>query len=344
MAEQISVESDSLRVISGFRPTSDLTLGNYLGAIRPVLEIQDDPRNDQYVFVADLHGLTDHDPRELAPYRTEVVHDCLALGVDPDKTTIYLQSAIEPEVVQVANRVGPYVSVSELSRTPNLKEKMQTAVRKGTSEAEDSLSANFGLLGYPVLMAADIYVQEAPAVAVGEDQEPHLELARKIANRFNRQFNQSVLVTPRILAVEAVRVLALNGDGKMSKTNPAQAIMLTDDPDFARKKIKRATTANSGEWNDVIDSHFKVAEGTTHDPGQLEELQKLRAAHEAGHAVMGAFKNLWGDITEALLVDFQARRDAINDAHVEVVLDKGAAKARENAQRVLENMRNVMGF
>lgn len=340
----MSETGDSLRVISGFRPTSDLTLGNYLGAIKPVLDIQDDPNNDLYVFVADLHGLTDHDPREIAPYRTEVVHDCLALGVDADKTTIYLQSAIETEVTQIANRVSPYVSVSELARTPNLKEKMQTAVRKGKADSADSLTANFGLLGYPVLMAADIYAQKSPAVAVGEDQEPHLELARNIAKRFNRRFKEEILVTPRVLAVEAVRVMSLDGKGKMSKTNPNQAVMLTDDPDEARRKIKRAATAHTGQWNEAIDSHFMVARETTSNEEYIAHLDELRTAHMAGKAVMGEFKKVWGDITEHLLVDFQEKKAKISAEEVETVLSEGANQAQHNAADVLSRMKESMGF
>jgi tryptophanyl-tRNA synthetase len=337
-------ESETTRVISGFRPTSDLTVGNYLGAIRPSMEIQDDPNNDLYVFVADMHGLTDHDPREIAPYRKEVVHDCLALGIDPNKTTIYLQSDIEEPVTLIANRLSPYISVAELARTPNLKEKMQTAVRRGETDSDDALKANFGLLGYPVLMAADIFAQKTPLVAVGEDQEPHLELARKMAGRFNRRFDAQVLVEPRILAVEGIRVVGLDGKGKMSKTNPNQAIMLTDDPDYARRKIRKAVTAPVGEWNNVLESHFLVAEHTTDDEGQLAELKDLREAHLSGRPVMGDFKNLWGVITEALLTDFRIKKTSIAEADVDRVLREGAEKARFNAQSVLRGMREVMGL
>ncbi len=338
------MSEQAARVISGFRPTSDLTVGNYLGGIKPTLEIQNNPENDLYVFVADLHGLTDHDPREIAPYRSEVVHDCLALGVDPDKTTIYLQSEIEAPVTQIANRLAPYVSVAELARTPNLKEKMQTALRKGDLESGDELKANFGLLGYPVLMAADIFAQETPLVAVGEDQEPHLELARKLASRFNSRFGNEALVEPRILAVESLRILSLDGKGKMSKTNPNQAILLTDEPDLARRKIKRAATANSGEWNETVDSHFLVAKETTTDEGHLDELKDLKKAHMAGKAVMGSFKALWGDITEDLLLEFQTRKAAISEEYVDKVLEDGASKAHQNATEVLGKMKSSMGF
>lgn len=337
-------ETNRSRVISGFRPTSDLTVGNFLGAIRPSLELQSDSEIDLYVFVADLHGLTDHDPRDIAPYRTEVVQDCLALGIDPSKTTLYMQSDIEEPVVQIANRLSPYVSVAELARTPNLKEKMQTAVRKGESDTDDASKANFGLLGYPVLMAADIFAQRADRVAVGEDQEPHLELARKMARRFNTRFEAGTLVEPSILAVDAVRVVGLDGKGKMSKTNPEQAIMLSDDPEYARRKIKRAATAQAGEWSSALDSHFLVASNTTTNTDRLAELEEIKAGHLEGKPVMGAFKKLWGDITEDMLLSFQEIKSTISEEHVEKVLKSGADKARVNASGVLKDMKDVMGL
>lgn len=335
---------ENLSVISGFRPTSDLTVGNYLGAIKPALEIQEDPTKDLYIFVADLHGLTDHDPREIGPYRDEVIHDCLALGIDPSKTTIYLQSAIEEPVTMIANRLAPYVSVAELARTPNLKEKMQTAVRKGESDSEDASRANFGLLGYPVLMAADIFAQKTPAVAVGEDQEPHLELARAISRRFNTRFETDILVEPKIFAVKALRIASLDGKGKMSKTNPSQAIMLTDDPEYAMKKIKKAVTAPAGEWNATLESHFTVAENTTVNEDLLQEIAALKEAHLGGSQVMGDFKKLWGGITKTLLTEFQTRKAQIDAVAVNETIRIGAEKARVNADEVLADMKRVMSM
>lgn len=332
------------KVITGFRPTSDLTVGNYLGAIKPAIDLQNQPGTDLYVFVADIHGLTDHDPRDLAPYRSEVVRDCMALGIDPQRSTVYMQSDIEAPTTQIANRAAPYISVSELARTPNLKEKMQTAVRKGESESAESLLANFGLLGYPVLMAADIYAQDARKVAVGEDQEPHLELARTIARRFNARFDSSVLVEPRIVAIESLRILSLDGKGKMSKTNAPQALLLTDDPDAARRKIKKATTAEAGVWNDAIASHFMVAEATVKKDAWADELAQLKRAHMAGKAVMGDFKNLWGSITEDMLVDFQTRKALIHEDDVQSALRYGADKAGRNANAVLDRIKGTMGF
>lgn len=332
------------RVISGFRPTSDLTVGNFLGAIKPALEIQEDPSKDLFVFVADLHGLTDHDPREILPYRQEVIHDCLALGIDPSKTTLYLQTETEAPVTQIANRLSPYISVAELARTPNLKEKMQAAVRKGAEDSEDSMRANLGLLSYPVLMAADIFAQRASRVAVGEDQEPHLELSRTLARRFNNRFEAPVLQEPTIFALEALRIVSLDGKGKMSKTNPSQAIILTDDPRVARKKIQKATTASAGEWNPTLESHFLVASRIAHSAEVLQHLESLREEHMSGGAVMGEFKKTWADTTEVLLDDFQSKKRQVTDEEIGDVLKEGGRRARENAQEVLQEMRDKMLF
>lgn len=335
------------RIISGFRPTSDLTIGNYLGAVRPSLDIQEDPDKDLFVFVADLHGLTDHDPREIAPYRNEVIHDCLALGLDPERSTVYLQSDTEAQVSQIANRLSPYVSVAELARTPNLKEKMQAAVRNGKVENDDSTRANFGLLGYPVLMAADIFAQDSVKVAVGEDQEPHLELARLIAKRFNKRFErdgQPVLVEPLMFSVDALRIVSLDGKGKMSKTNPSQSIMLDDDPGKARKKIQRAVTTSAGEWNSTLESHFMVAAELASNPELVSRLDELKQAHMDGRPVMGEFKKIWADSTEEFLVNFQDNKARISSEDVEEVLEQGGVVASNNAEVVLDRMKKSMGF
>lgn len=336
-------------VLSGFRPTSDLTVGNYFGAVKPALEIQGDPANELSVFVADLHGLTDHDPREIAPYRTGVIRDCVALGIDPDRTTLYLQSQIEPEVTQIANRIAPYAGVGELARTPNLKEKMNTLRRQGvgSEEDDDALAANYALLGYPVLMAADIYSQRAELVAVGEDQIPHLEFAREVARRFNNKFGEKghpVLVEPAILAVDSVRIMSLDGKGKMSKSQPNQALMFTDDPDEARKKIRRATTAEAGAWNSVLESHFGIARGLASTPEQVVELDEIRSAHMGGEAVMGTFKSRWADIFQERLVGFQEKRAQISDTDVAAILEQGGQRAGEQASGVLADMRTSMGM
>lgn len=336
------------RVVTGFRPTSNLTIGNYLGAIRPSVEIQNDPDKELYMFVADLHGLTDTDPRELAEYRYSVAHDLMALGIDPQRSTLYMQSDIEDSVVEIANRVGRYVNVGTLMKMPSLKEKMQEAVLKGEADSEDSKQSNYALLGYPVLMAADIYAQRADGVPVGNDQDAHLELAREIARRFNKKFgitdDKKGLVEPRNVVTDSLRILSLDGKGKMSKSNPNQAIILTDDPELASQKIGKAVTAAAGVWNDVLESHFLVAEQI--DPTQEEQqtLAELKQAHLDGRPVMGDFKKVWAQINARFLAGFQATKAEIHEADALSALRYGADRAERNAQQTLQSMKDVMGF
>ncbi len=342
-AQQDWVDRDS-RVITGFRPTSNLTMGNYLGAVRPTVELQDDPSKELYVFVADLHGLTDNDPSELAEYRHAVVHDLLALGINPQRTTVYMQSDIESSVVGIANRVGPYINVGALAGTPSIKDKMHDAVRKGNAENEEVTSANFALLGYPVLMAADIYAQSADSVPVGNDQDAHLELARGISRKFNKAFDCDILVEPKNLALASLSVKALDGKGKMSKTFPNQAIILNDDPELASKKISKAVTAEAGGWNDALESHFLVAEQTAQTDEDKQRLAEIKAAHRDGASVMGDFKKLWSKVTAEFLADFQTKRANINEDDTHGALRYGADRAERNAQQTLNEMKQVMGF
>lgn len=322
----------------------------FIGCYKPALDIQSDPTKDLYFFGADLHGLTDHDPREISPYREEVIHDLIALGVDPvvTSTSLYLQSDIEPQVTQIANRLSPYVGVGRLARTPNLKEKMQPAIRSGEVKAgtgdEMALHANYGLLGYPVLMAADIFAQSATSVAVGEDQVPHLEIAREIAQKFNTRFDGDILVFPTILAVDSIRILSLDGNGKMSKTNPEGAIIFTDDPELARAKIKKAVTGSAGDWSELLDSHFNVALSSTSDPEKIAEIIDIRTAHLQGTMAMKAFKEVWAEVTEKLLNDFQVRKAAISESDIRFARKISIGKVTANADKVLGKMKDVMTF
>lgn len=333
-------EFERTRVISGFRPTNETTIGHYVGAIKPSLEIQEDPNSDLYLFVADIHGITDKDPRDVAEYRHNIVKDCMALGIDAERTNIYMQSDVETSVVPIANRIAPCVNVGELSRIPTLKEMMKASLRKG----EDVSQANLAMLSYPALMAADIYAQEATVVAAGEDQAPNVELARKIARKFNREFGESVLVEPQLLSINALRILSLDGKSKMASNNPAQAILLSDDPEQAKAKIRSSVTAHAGQWNPVIESHFRVAEATTTNEEQLDELRRLRVAHNAGKAVMGEFKRTWAVITEEFLEDFQSKRAGINDADTQSALRYNADTAERNAERTLRKIKTATGF
>ncbi len=333
----ITVNSNVLRrttnMITGIRPTGDLTIANYLGAIKPLLE---KASQGTAVFVADLHALTDNEPSIIARYRFEIVKDYLALGVDPSSFYIYLQSSIGSETTKCANYLARLITVAELLRIPTLKDKLRGNLAPET--------ANAALLGYPVLMAADIFLQDCNTVPVGEDQVAHLEIARELARRFNKRYG-NVIHEPRPLELKTLRLLSLKGDGKMSKSNPAGAIFLTDTTDVIRKKIKAAETASPGEMTIKVENLDLMAQLLTiHNRKAQEEFQNLLRLHQAGEKVMGTFKSKLAEITVAFVSSFQSRRQAMTDDYVKEVLATGTEIAKKKAKSVIVKMESAMGF
>jgi tryptophanyl-tRNA synthetase len=319
------------KMVTGIRPTGDLTIGNYLGAVKPLL---DNAPEGTGLFVADLHALTDNEPEVAIKYRKEVVKDYLALGVDPKKFYIYLQSAIAYEVYACMNYLSRLVSVSELMRVPTLKDKL-----KDVNKPE---AANAALLMYPVMMTADIVLQSASFVPVGEDQVAHLEEARVLVRAFNKRYGD-VLIEPKPLAMKALRVLSLNGSGKMSKSNPAGAVFLTDSEEVVVSKIKKAETANPGEMSDALENLILIAKtiGNLESSLKVDEIIK---EHLAGGQVMGKFKQLVTELTVNFTKNFQAKRAEYTDEVVEKILVEGKAIAKTNAVKVVSEMENGMKF
>lgn len=332
--------------LTGVRPTGDLTIANYVGAMQPMVEMQDTFDGPVNVFVADLHGLTDQEPDLVNRTRLDTARSLLAAGIDPERTTVYLQSQIEEETVALASILDRHVSVKELLRVPTLKEKMKLADGTPEEEEEGAKRATLALFRYPVLMAADITIQDATHVPVGEDQIPHIELTRRFARRFNNEYGkgETILVEPEVLAVQAVRIAALNGDGKMSKSNPNSAIFLKDDPATVAAKVKRAQTALPGEMNPALESHFTLASALSATPEQAAEVTAVRAAHEDGQKVMGEFKGLLADRVNGFLGEFQSRYDSLTDAQIRQILLDGREKAHGKAREVLDRTKRAMGF
>jgi len=324
--------------LTGVRPTGDLTIANYVGAMQPIVGMQETFDGPVNVFVADLHGLTDQEPDLVNRTRLDTARSLIAAGIDPERTTVYLQSQIEEETVALAGILDRHTTVAELLRVPTLKEKL-----KRGQEAE---TATLALFRYPVLMAADINIQDATHVPVGEDQIPHIELTRRLARRFNNDYGkgQTILVEPEVLSMQAVRIAALNGEGKMSKSNPNSAIFLKDDRTTVAAKVKRAQTALPGEMNPALESHFTLADALSVTREQVEEVARVRAAHEDGQKVMGDFKGLLTDRVNAFLGEFQGRYDSLTDAEVRAILIAGQEKARTKAREVLDRTKRAMGF
>ena len=329
------------RVLSGVQPTGALHLGNWLGAIRNWVALQD--THDTFVCVVDLHAITvPHDPAQLAQDSLSTAALYLACGMDPERCSIFIQSqvAAHSELCWLLNCVTP---LNWLERMIQFKEK---AVKQG-----DNVSV--GLLDYPVLMAADILLYDADLVPVGEDQKQHLELARDIAQqRINARFGSEdapVLKVPEPLILkEGARVMSLtDGRSKMSKSDPndGSRITLLDPPELITKKIKRAKT----------DPERGLEFGNPDRP-ETDNLLGLyailsgkgreAAAAECAEMGWGQFKPLLAEVTVAALEPIQRRHQELmgDRAELDRVLAVGRDQAETVATATLERVRNALGF
>lgn len=329
------------RVLSGVQPTGALHLGNWLGAIRNWVDLQE--THDTFVCVVDLHAITvPHDPSRLAEDTRSTAALYLACGMDPKRCSVFVQSqvAAHSELCWLLNCVTP---LNWLERMIQFKEK---AVKQG-----DNVSV--GLLDYPVLMAADILLYDADLVPVGEDQKQHLELARDIAQqRINARFGDKetpVLKVPKpMILKEGARVMSLtDGRSKMSKSDPNEGsrITLLDPPELITKKIKRAKT----------DPERGLEFGNPDRPETdnllglyaiLSDKGREQAAAECGEMGWGQFKPLLAEATVNALEPIQARyRELMQDpTELDQVLSTGREKAETVANATLERVRDALGF
>lgn len=322
--------------ITGIRPTGALTVANYVGAVKPIVELQRRGRRG-LVFVADLHALTDHEPETVRRFTREVVADYIALGLDPGRTPVFVQSAIAEEIGLLTLFLSRHTTAAELLRQPTLKDKLKSGARPETASAL--------LLLYPVMMAADILIQRAKEVPVGEDQLPHLEIARELARRFNTRYRR-LFPLPRPYLVNSYRILSLSGEGKMSKSIPSGAIFLTDSPAQAAAKIKKAQTATEGEKSEKLESHALLIKELAEDEKVGRRVDELLARHMAGERVMGQFKELMAEVVVKFLEKFRRRRAEIerHPAFVDKVLRQGAAAAKAGARETLKAVIWALGF
>lgn len=323
-------------VLTGIRPTATLTIANYLGAIAPIIELQAQGASP-VVFVADLHAITDNEPAVVSRYIYEVIVDYIALGIDPKKTKIYLQSDMTEELFTFTGLLARHISVAELLRIPTLKEKLKTNARPET--------ANALLLLYPVLMAADILLNRAKKVPVGEDQLAHLEMTRLLARRFNKRYGE-IFPMPEALQIKSLRILSLSGQGKMSKSNPRGAIFLTDNLKLVARKIKAAETAFEGKMTEKLESHILIAKGLAKTESERDEVDTIIEAHKNGKPVMGDFKKLFTRIVQNFLKTFQTRRAEImrDSSYIFSILEQGGKSVKKNAIETLKEVKKALHF
>lgn len=328
------------RVLSGVQPTGNLHLGNYLGAIRNWVEIQDQYEN--FFCVVDLHAITvPHNPATLAQDTYTIAAFYLACGINLEHSTIFVQSHLSAhsELAWLLNCITP---LNWLERMIQFKEK---AVKQGEN-------VSVGLLDYPVLMAADILLYDADLVPVGEDQKQHLELTRDLAARFNDQFasiEQPVLKVPEpLIRQEGARVMSLtDGTRKMSKSDPSDLsrINLLDPPELIQKKIKRCKTdpikglsfddPQRPECNNLLNLY-----------SILSEKSKTAVATECQDMGWGQFKPLLTETVITALKPIQERYQAIIDDKVYLnrILREGAEKAGVVANQTLVKVKNALGY
>ena len=324
-------------IFTGMRPTSGMSIGNLIGAVKPVLDLVETEASKRIMlFVADLHSLTTNEPGETQSHVLSFIKDYIAAGLDPEIVDFFIQSQITEEISKMSLYLSRLVTVSELLRIPTLKEK----IKQGQSET----TVNSLLLYYPVMMASDILLQGSEFVPVGKDQYAHLEMTKDLYRRFNKKYGE-VLLEPKPMVVgDPVNILSLVGDGsKMSKSSPRGAIIMDDDIEVSLKKLKGAKTAFAGEMSEDLESLMLIAEYISTDD-QMNEFDDLIDAHMGGEQVMGKFKDLLIERMRVFIEDFQSKKEEISDEFVLELTHKGVQKASQNAREVLEEMESAMGM
>lgn len=335
---EIKSNEKKQRVVSGLQPTSDsYHLGNYLGAVRQFIRLQDE--YDAFYFIPDLHAITvDQDPKELRKRTIAGVAQLLALGIDTEKSTLFVQSHV-PEHAELGWVLTCMTGFGEASRMTQFKDKSakQGAERTGA-----------GLFAYPMLMAADILLYRPQLVPVGEDQRQHIELTRNLAERFNSRFKKTFVVPEGFIPEGAARVMDLQDPtSKMSKSgsNPKGIINLLDDPKVSAKRIKSAVTDNDNEIR--YDKEKK--------PGvsNLLSIQSALTGITIDDLVTqyegkgyGVLKTDTADALEAFVNPLRARYEEFmsDPAEINNILQKGAEHARDIASRTLADVYDRVGF
>jgi tryptophanyl-tRNA synthetase len=315
-------------ILSGVQATGRMHIGNYLGALKQFVDIQNEGKLQCYFFVADLHALTvPRDPKQLRADTLEVVAEYIAAGLDPKKSVIFIQNHVQEhaELAWIFNCITP---VGELERMTQYKDK-----GRGSKDG-----VNAGLLTYPTLMAADILLYKPNFVPVGDDQVQHIELSRVIARKFNKQFGQT-FPEPQPWSNIPLRIRSLKDSSKkMSKTND-NPLYLDDSPDEIKSKIKRAVTDKHGEEN-LLYLLTKFSE--------FSKTKSTNTYHlpQAGTVQFNEMKAALSDIIIDHFEDIRKRKkELLNDkGELTKILNEGADKAREIAHETMIEVKQKIGL
>ncbi len=325
-------------VVSGIRPTGHLHLGNYFGAVRNFIRMQND--FNCYFFVADYHSLTTHPhPEHLQNSVRSVLAEYLACGLDPEKCTLYIQSDL-PETAELYLLLNMLSYVGELERCTSFKDKIR--------QHPDNINA--GLLTYPVLMAADILIHKAMKVPVGKDQEQHLEMARNFAQRFNYMYGSELFPLPVAFnySDNLIKVPGLDGSGKMGKSEgEGNAIFITDDDATIKKKVMRAVTdsgptAPDSEKPEAIKNIFTLMSLVS----KPDVLQEFDAAYNNCTIRYGDMKKKLTEDMISFITPIRERVQQIeaDDELLKRVTELGKEKAKDSARRTLIEVRGLIGM
>ena len=323
------------RMLSGIKPTGQLTLGNYIGALRNFVKYQDD--YEMVVFIANLHCITEYqDPEDLRKNLTDAVALYMACGLDPEKSVIFLQTDVHSHA-ELGYILACNTYLGELNRMTQFKDK--------TAKGEKNMTA--GLYTYPCLMAADILLYNANYVPVGEDQKQHVELCRDIAQRFNNRYGETFVVPEPLIAKVGARIMSLSDPSKkMSKSEETNkgCIYLLDDLKSARKKIMSAVTDSVGiiqldkENQPGLYNLIEIASALS--GRSMEDI-----VDEFSGEGYGKLKAYVADVVCAELEKIQNRyREIIESHQIEKVLNEGALKASSIADKTLEEVKKKIGL
>jgi tryptophanyl-tRNA synthetase len=321
------------KVFSGVQPTGNIHLGNYLGAFRNWVALQED--YSAIYCIVDLHAMTvPYDPVEYHESRLETAKALLALGIDPDRSLLYMQSQV-PQHSELAWILGTLTPTGVLNRMTQYKDRL-----------DRGMPSNLGLYSYPVLMAADILLFRANLVPIGDDQRQHLEMTRDLAERFNNRYRDTFPIPDALIPEASARVMSLvDPTSKMSKTdeNPKSRVNVLDSPDEIRSKLRSAVTDS-----DTVVRHDPAAK-----PGISSLLEIMSActgtpvadlADEYGDGGYGRFKDAVAEAVIAELAPVRSAYQSLDDDEVARVLQKGALDARVVAEGYQQEVRDVVGL